>query len=367
MTTRRHTFDISFLAIVGLLTGFGLIALTSASSVEAFAKYKDSFYLIKHQILLGFLPGILLFFICLKIRYTFWKTMATPILIIALALLVLVLVPGIGTKLGGARSWFNVGGISFQPSEVAKLALIIYLSAWMSKHGEEIKDVKYGLVPFLVVTGLMLGLIMLQPDIGTMMITAIIAVIIFFLGGGSIKHIALMGVAGILGLFALIKAAPYRAARLLTFLHPELDPKGIGYQINQALLAIGSGGIFGLGFGHSRQKFRYLPEVTGDSIFAIIGEELGFILAAGLIVLFLWYLLRAISIAKHSNDEFGRFLALGIGVWVTVQAFINVAAMIGLMPLTGVPLPFISYGGTSLAILLGASGILLNISKYSKE
>ncbi len=367
MAPRRLTTDVRLLTVLGALTLFGLIALTSASSVLAYEKFNNSFYFIKHQILFGLIPGIIFFIAASKIPYTFWKKTAPITFGFSLLLLILVLIPGVGSKLGGARSWFIIGGLSFQPAELVKLTFLFYCAAWLEKKGRDVESFQYGFLPFLAITAVVLGLIALQPDVGTMVIVFCMGMLVFFLAGGKIRHMALLGLLGLAGLFLLIKAAPYRAARLLTFIRPEMDLQGSGYQINQALLAVGSGGLWGVGFGQSRQKFRYLPEVTGDSIFAIIAEELGFFLAAGLVLLFLYFLLRVIDAGKRAPDVFGRLLALGIGSWIAVQAIINIGAMVKVLPLTGLPLPFISYGGTSLAMLLAASGIIVNISKHSNS
>jgi len=236
-----------------------------------------------------------------------------------------------------------------------------------AKNIEGIKDAAYGLKPFLVIVGSIVFLIMLQPDMGTMVIIAITAFIIFYVAGAPLKHLAwiLLGASGLFLL--LIKLAPYRAARFTVFLNPALDPQGIGYHINQALLAIGSGGIFGLGLGHSRQKYLYLPEVTGDSVFAVIAEELGLIFAIVLIMIFLFLMYRGLQIARSAPDNFGKLVAVGITVWIVLQAFINIAAMVTLVPLTGIPLPFISYGSSALATSLAAMGILISISKQTKR
>jgi len=225
--------------------------------------------------------------------------------------------------------------------------------------------VRSGLIPFLIILGIVAMLMMLQPDLGTLSIIAAVSFIMYFIAGSPIRH--LLGIGALcIGAFTIaIKMSPYRAARLMTFLQPELDPQGIGYQINQALLAIGSGGIFGRGYGHSLQKFQYLPEVVGDSIFAVMAEELGFIFTLIFLAAFLGMLLRGLDIAKNAKDRFGRYLVIAIISWFGVQAFVNVGAIVGIMPLTGVPLPFMSYGGTALVVSLIAAGVVLNVSRKS--
>jgi len=254
---------------------------------------------------------------------------------------------------------------SLQPAEIVKLTFLFYLAAWLERRGSVgLRDTQAGLIPFVSVLGAIILLIALQPDVGTMAIIVAIAMVVYFVAGAPILHIAGLIVAGsgLLGL--LVVLAPYRAARFTTFLYPELDPQGVGYHINQALLAIGSGGIFGLGYGASRQKFEYLPEVSGDSIFAVTAEEMGLIFCLLLVFLFLLFFRRAIKVALAAPDVFGKLVAVGIASWLTIQAFVNIGSMVSIMPMTGVTLPFISYGGTSLAISLAAVGVLLNISRY---
>ncbi|NBS42007.1 stage V sporulation protein E, partial [bacterium] len=239
--------------------------------------------------------------------------------------------------------------------------------AWLEKRGESgVRDVHGGLIPFLATLGAILGLLVLQPDVGTMSIIAGMVLVVYFVAGAPLAYVGGLVMAGISAIAMLIGFAPYRAARFTTFLNPELDPQGIGYHINQALLAIGSGGFFGLGYGHSRQKFQYLPEVASDSIFAVIGEEMGLVVAVGVLALFVWFLFRTLKIANEAPDKFGKYVATGIGAWLVLQAFVNIGSMVAIMPMTGVPLPFISYGGTSLAVSLWAVGVVLNISRYGK-
>lgn len=359
--------DYLLLGSVWVLVFFGLAMLSSASSVISYEKWGDSFYMVKHQIYSGLIPGVILFFIGLKIPYAVWRKAALPILIGALALLVLVLIPGIGTRLGGARSWFVFAGFSFQPSEFAKVALIFCLAAWISRHKDTVANLKEGFIPFWVIVGVLGVLLLGQPDFGTTMIIGATAMAMYILAGASWKHIGSMFAFAALAVVPLVKLAPYRAARLMTFVHPELDPQGVGYHINQALLAVGSGGLFGLGFGQSRQKFRYLPEVSGDSIFAIISEELGFVAATCFLLFLCWIFLRMISLAKNAPDDFARFTILGAVSWFGIQSAVNLGAMVGILPITGLPLPFISYGGTSLAAGLFLMGVVGNISQHVKE
>lgn len=358
--------DKTLLIVVSVLLIFGLIMIASAGVIYSETRFADEYYFFKHQLLYGVLPGILALYFFSKLDYHFWKKVAVPLFFASVIFLILVFVPGVGSNVYGASRWIQLGPFSFQPSEMAKLAIIIYLAAWLESRGaQRIKDLFEGMLPFLGIMGLIGFLIMKQPDTGTLGVIVLTSFAIFFVSGARIQHLASMGAMGVFALWILVKIEPYRFNRILTFLDPGADPQGIGYQINQALLAVGSGGFFGVGLGHSRQKFNYLPEPVGDSIFAVIGEELGMIGATILIMLFVMLAIRGIKIAKNPPDMFGRLMATGITMWIILQAFINISANIALVPLTGIPLPFISYGGTSLIFLMAAVGILLNISKQS--
>ena len=354
-----------FYAILALIV-FGLIMIASAGVAYSRTRFGDSYYFFKHQLFYGVLPGFLMLYICQKINYNFWKKIAFLFFAASVFFLILVFIPGFESRIYGASRWLKLGAFSFQPSEMLKLSIIIYLAAWLESRTEKIKDFYEGLMPFLAIVGLISFLLIKQPDIGTLSVIILIAMSIFFISGAKISHIFFIAAAGMAALFALVKLESYRMNRFLVFLHPEIDPKGIGYQINQALLALGSGGIFGVGLGHSFQKFNYLPEPVGDSIFAIIGEELGIIGTVFLVILFVFFVVRGLRIAQNAPDRFSKLAAVGIVAWVVSQAFINMAAISGLMPLTGIPLPFISYGGTSIIFLMMGIGILLNISKYAK-
>lgn len=364
---KKNQVDYTLIAIVFVIIIFGLIMLSSASSVIAYQNYHDSNYLWKHQLFNGVFLGLVAMFITSKINYINWQKLAIPMLGVTIFALFLVLVSSAGISSGGATRWIDFGFFSFQPSELAKLTFIIYLATWFSKKGKIMNDFAYGLVPFLVLLGVITLLIMMQPDLGTMTVIALVSVSVFFIAGGSIKNLLLIIIGGATLFGILIKIAPYRAARLSVFLNPELDPLGIGYHINQALLAIGSGGILGLGLGRSRQKYNYLPEATTDSIFAIVAEELGLIISIVLIGLFIVLMIRGFKIAKQAPDQFGKLLAAGITCWFTIQVVINIGAMVSLLPLTGIPLPFVSYGSSAIVIAMAAVGILINISKFSSK
>lgn len=360
--------DYTLLGLFGILLMFGLIMLTSASSPIGYERFGDHYHFIKHQLLLGVFPGLVGFLFFSKISYSALKKVGVMLFYVTLALLVAVLIPGLGSQNGTfARSWFNIAGVSFQPAELMKLGLIFFFSAHLAKVKDTLQDFKTGFIPALCLGMIPLVLLILQPDIGTASILFAILFGMLFIAKADVWHLgALFGVA-VLGFALMIAVAPYRAARFTTFLHPELDPQGIGYHINQASLAIGSGGLFGLGYGHSKQKFQYLPEVHADSIFAVIAEEMGFFIAVGLIVLFLAICFRGFRVAKHVPDDFGKYVLSGILIWFMVQAFFNIGAMVGLLPITGVPLPFVSHGGTALAISLAAVGVIANVSRESRR
>ncbi len=363
---KTHQPDYYFISTIFVLVVFGLIVLSSASVVISQENFGENYYFLKHQILYGLLIGLAAFFVFQKIDYHFWQKLALPLLILSIILLALTFLPGIGYGHGEAKRWISLGSISFQPFEFTKLAFIFYLSALLSRKGEVKKVLKDSIIPFAVTFILIAILVLLQPNMSAFILISAIAGLIYFLAGLNLTYLGLAGALALLSFFVLIKITPYRMRRLTVFLHPEIDPQGIGYQMNQALLAIGSGGLFGLGLGHSIQKWKYLPEVIGDSIFAIIAEELGLLGAGFLVGLFIFLFWRGLKIAKNSPDRFGYLLAGGIAGWLFIQAFINIMAICGMIPLTGMPLPFISYGGSALAIALAATGIIVNISKQTK-
>ena len=364
--TQSKKPDYIFLTTLALFVVFGLIMLTSASGPLAYQKFSDSYWYIKHQLLFGLVPGGILFFLFAKIDYRHWRRVAPFLLPLSVLLLVSVFVPGVRASWGSSRSWVKLGPFSLQPIECVKLFLLIYFAYWFERRtAKDLQSIERGLLPFLVVFGVCAALIMAQPDLGGLVILTVIAFSMYFMAGAPLKYFGGLALLGMAGAGWLIKSAPYRLARLSTFMHPELDPKGVGYQINQAFLAIGSGGFFGLGLGRSRQKFLYLPEVAGDSIFAIMAEELGFFVMIGFLALLVFFIYRLTIIAKNAPDAFGRYITIGIAAWIFFQALCNIGSMVGVLPLTGLPLPFVSYGGTSLTVLLAAMGIVTNISRQT--
>ncbi|MBI4709003.1 MAG: putative lipid II flippase FtsW [Candidatus Portnoybacteria bacterium] len=351
---------------VAVLVVFGLLMIMSAEMAISAERFNQSFHYVKSQILKGLIPGMILGYIAYLIPYPFWRKFAKPIFLASLILLALVFIPKIGMEFSGAKRWINVWGISFQPSELAKLAFVIFIAYFLEHRGALIKnrDTLYSFLVTLAVVGL---LIAFQPDIGTLGVFALTGVAMYFIAGAPLKYIFVLCGLGLAALAAMIKFFPHASQRIQVLFHPELDPKGIGYQIDQILIALGSGGIFGQGLAQSKQKFLYLPQPVGDSIAAVIGEELGFIGLTILAGLFVAFAIQGFKIARNAPDQFAKFLATGITCLIVIQAFINIMATIGLIPLTGVTLPFISHGGSSLVVSLIGVGILLNISKYEKR
>lgn len=337
----------------------------SASAVWAEYKFDDSFYFAKRQMLFAGL-GIIAMFFVMNMEYWSWRTLAKLLLIVCFILLILVLIPGIGNVRNGSRSWIGVGAFSIQPSEFMKLAMIIFLAKYLSENQKKITSFTKGLLPTLSIVLLAFALIMLQPDLGTGTVMVGTCVVLIFIAGARIIHFIGLGLLGVVGFVALILSAPYRIKRITSFLDPWSDPQDTGFQIIQSLYAIGPGGLFGLGLGQSRQKFFYLPEPQTDFIFAILAEELGFIGGSFVILLFALLLWRGIRIALGAPDLFGSFLAVGIIAMIAIQVMINIGVVTGLMPVTGITLPFLSYGGSSLTLMLVAIGILLNISCHAK-
>jgi cell division protein FtsW len=366
----RHPDYLLFGTVIILMV-LGILILASVSASLSQEKFGTTYYFLNHQLLFGFLPGIFLAFLAFKIRLDFLKKWAPILLLINLILLAMVFLPKIGAGAGGATRWLSLGPISFQPSEFLKLTFILYLAAWLtgrapqqSAGGRQAeKAFSQTFIAFLTVIGLISLLLIFQPDISTLGMIVLVAVLMYFLAATPLWHSILIILIGAGGLLSLIKLAPYRAARLLVFLKPETDPMGIGYQLKQALITIGSGGMFGLGLGMSSQRLSFLPQSISDSIFAIMAEETGFIGSFILISLFLIFLWRGFKVAKETENKFSQLLAVGISSWIVIQAFINLGSMTGLLPLTGIPLPFISYGGSALVTELAGAGILLNISK----
>lgn len=345
-----------------LLLG-GLLILGSASMVLSAKNFGSPLFYLLRQLSYGGIVGLVGFFAGLLIPYRFWRKAALPLMLLSFVLLALLFVPQLGYTAKGAQRWLLLGPFSFQPAEFLKLAFIMYLASWLDARRRDVSSVAYGMIPFALMLSIVGLFLVMQPDIGTLGVIVITAGILYFMGGGRVSQIATLIGFGLVILYFLIQMKSYRLSRITVFLNPEIDPQGTGYQITQALIGIGSGGFWGEGFGRSIQKFQYLPEPMGDSIFSVYAEEMGFLGAALLIGAFGFFFWRALFVSKRAPDVFGRLLGAGIAIGIMTQVFINMAAISGLLPLTGIPLPLVSYGGTSLAMTMTSIGILLNISK----
>ena len=363
MDQKQPPIDLLLLILTIALTIIGLIFVLSSSFVLANHRFNDPFYFFKRQLLfanIGFIGMVAIS----KINYKAYKKHATTFLIVSFIMLALVLVPGIGMVRGGARSWIGIGAFSLQPSEFMKLSLIIFLAKFMAANPNEAKTIKQGVLPLMGVVLVIFGLIMLQPDFGSGMIIVATGILMLFLCGVATKYFVYLLGAGLFGIAALIASAPYRLERITSYLDPLAEPLGAGFQILQSLYAITPGGLLGHGIGNSIQKHFYLPEPQTDFIFAIIAEEIGFIGAAFVLILFICFFLRIAHIALKIDDLFAKYIVLGIMSTLCVQVMVNVGVVIGLLPVTGITLPFMSYGGSSLTITLLSIGVILNISRH---
>ena len=348
--------------VVTIMAIFGIIMIYSASSIWSEYKFNDSFHYAKYQ-LIFFIISFIAMMICSKIDYNIYKKKSNLILLICFILLILVLIPGIGTLRNGSRSWFKIGPFGLQPSEIAKIGLIIFVSKYLEKNKSILTNIKKGIIPILLIILLFFGLIMLEPDFGSGMVIVLSLLLIIFASGVKLSFFAFLIILGLIGITGLIVIAPYRLKRIISFLNPWSDPLGSGYQIIQSLYAIGPAGLLGLGFGNSIQKQFYLPEPQTDFIFAIICEEFGILGVIVITTLFglMFYLIMKIVIKQ--KDLFAKYLAFGLGMQITLQALLNLCVVVGLIPVTGVTLPFFSYGGSSLLVSMISIGIILNINK----
>lgn len=363
--TNKGTPDIVFVSLLGILTVFGLVMLTSASSDLGFREFADSYYYLNHQLVNGLLVGFLAFMVGYTMYYKAWEKMALPLLILSIVLLISVFTPlGINEK--GSERWVNLGAFSFQPGEVLKFTFFVYLAAWAAKSQARSKSFWGGFVPLLLVLGVVMGLLFAQPATTIAVLICLAAIFTYFTAGAPIKYLGVVGLLATAAVVVLVMVTPYRMDRIKTFINPgEADELGTGYQIDKAKIAIGTGGIFGVGYGQSTGKFR-LPEQIGDSIFAVIAEELGFVGSLAFLLVYASFIWRGLRIARRAPDHFGRLLATGFMSILAIQAFVNIGAISGLIPLTGMPLPFVSYGGTALAIFLAMGGVVANISRYRR-
>lgn len=354
--------DMILIVLVFLLVIIGLMMVYSASLIWSEDKFSDPYYFLKRQALFAIL-GFIGMFVAMQIHYLTWKKYIYPILISSYVLLIIVLIPGIGIVRGGARSWIGIGAFSIQPAEMSKIALILFLAYFLTRKTTDITSLTKGFIPALLFLFTSFGLIMLQPDLGTGIVIVLTIMLMIYIAGARMLHFISLALIGLAGFVYLIASAPYRMSRITSFLDPWVDPLGDGFQIIQSLYAIGPGGLLGVGWLNSLQKYFYLPEPQTDFIFSIFAEEFGLIGGIILIGIFFIILWRGIYIAMYAPDNFSRLLAFGIVGMLTIQVMINLSVVIGLIPVTGITLPLLSYGGSSLTLCLFSIGILLNISK----
>lgn len=363
-TTRRKP-DYPLLTVVGILVPIGLVMVYSASFVDAFTTHGTQLYYVWRQ-LGGALIGTVGLLVAQRLDYRFWRKYSVHLLGATLLLLLLVLVlPASITEVNGARSWIRLGGFSMQPSEIAKLTLVIYFADWLSRRGARLDNVSYGLIPFAVTLGVVSGLIMLEHDLGTTVVLVVIAGVVYFAAGANVLHIAGASALAVGAFWGMVNLAAYRQERIAAWIDPFAHYQGAGYQPVHALYALGSGGLFGEGLGQARQKFQWLPQAHTDAIFAIIGEEFGLLGTLFVVGCFLFIAYRGFRIAARAPEPFAALLAIGLTGWLVFQAIINIAVVTTLVPFTGLTLPFISYGSSSLVMCMVAVGILLNISRHT--
>lgn len=348
-----------------LLIAIGVVMIFSASSIYAWEKLGDSTYFLKRH-LVYLLIGLLMSLSVMSFDYRLLRRFSRPIMLVSLLLLFILLIPGIGREIAGAKRWYRIFGLSFQPSELAKIAIIIYMADFIARKENQINDFFQTFVPAMCVLGAFCLMVLAQPDLGTAVALLVIVFVMLFVAGVRTTYLGTVIAAALPILYLLILRVPYRRARIVTFLNPWADPKGSGFQIIQSQVALGSGGLLGVGLGRSMQKLFYLPAAHTDFIFSIIGEELGLLGAVGVILLFTLFIFQASRIVKGAVDSFGYFLCVGIITLIAFEAIVNIGVSIGCMPTKGLPLPFISYGGSSLVFDMLAVGILLNVSRFKE-
>jgi len=367
MAHAKWKIDRPFLVSTIILMVSGFFIFSSASLgllTKSGSEYSSVTF---SQTVLGLLLGTLAMILFSRLDYRIWKKYAFYLLVVGIILNILVLIPHIGFESGGARRWFLIAGVSLQPSEILKLGFVIYFSAWAAGAKSKMETFKYGFLPLLILFAISAALLLKQPDTDNFLMIVFAGIAIFLSAGGKWKYIFGLAIAGVLGLTLLAFMRPYVMQRITTFIHPDANGQGSSYQIQQSLIAIGSGGLTGRGYGQSIQKFNFLPEPMGDSIFAVEAEEFGFVGAVALVLFFVLFSARGLKIASRVNDQFGRLLVVGIVIMITAQAFVNIGAMLGVLPLSGITLPFVSQGGSSLFITLVEVGIVLSVSKIQTQ
>ena len=365
-TTFWHRGDKALILAVATLSAFGLVMVFSASEVQGWLWFRNAAYYFERQ-LVWLILGLVLLWIGARVDYHRLRPVAGPLGALTLALLVLVLLPHFGVEAYGARRWLQVGPLGMQPAELAKVSTIVFMAVWLERHRDRLHSLEDGVAPFLALLGLVTVLVVLERDLGTTLIVAAILLAQFLVAGGQKRHLLLLMAIVVLSAFIFIRMEPYRLHRIMAFLNPWSDPLNTGFQSIQSLLALGSGGVFGVGLGQSIQKYQWLPFAHTDFIFAIVGEETGLIGTTGILALFALFTYRGYRIALKAPDAFGSLLACGVTTWVAFQALINIAAVTVTLPTTGIPLPFISYGGSSLALTLLAVGILMNVAMQGEK
>ncbi|MEN9622097.1 MAG: stage sporulation protein cell division protein FtsW [Candidatus Parcubacteria bacterium] len=352
-------------SILALITAGFLVFLSASLGLLARDASHASSVALK-QLFLGLIPGLIALYAFSRIEYTYWKRISFWLFAFALVLNLIIFIPGVGLTHGGATRWLLIGSFSLQVSEVLKIASVIYFAAWLSFARDRIGEFKRGFLPLILMIGVVGIVLLLEPDTDTFLVIATSLVAMYLSAGGKWRHVGMLALGGLLTLTVLAFTRPYVMARIQTFIDPSASGQTSGYQIQQSLIAVGSGGFTGRGFGQSIQKFNYLPEPVGDSIFAVAAEEFGFIGSLGLIALYLFFAMRSFKVAGSSRELFGGLVGVGITTFIIIQSFVNIGAMIGVLPLSGIPLLFVSQGGTALLFVLAECGILLNISRYAR-
>jgi len=363
----NNKIDRTFFGIFASLVIIGVIMFISAS-LGILNKNESKFYaVIFNQLIYGLFGGLIALYFGLKIPYKFWKLYSLPLFIASIILTALVFVPGLGMAHGGSRRWIEIFGISFQPVEFLKIGFVIYFAAWLSWVKGRVKDFKFSLLPLIILLGMITAVLINQPDTKSLILITATGLVMLFVSGTPWKYILGMFAVAVVAFIILAFTTPYLRSRVNTFLHPNANGSTSSYQIQQSLIAVGSGGITGRGLGQSIQKFNYLPEPQGDSIFAVVGEEVGFIGSVIIICLYIAFAMRGYRVAYYAPDSFSKLFVIGTITIITAQSFMNIASIIGVFPLTGVPLVFMSHGGTALLLDIGLMGIVLNISRFQKS
>ena len=361
---RKLSPDLWLFGVVLALVFLGVVMVYSASAIIAADRFGDPFFFLKKQLFWAFLGGGLLW-AALRLDYRRLERLVVPLLVVSIALLVLVLLPPFGQAINGTRRWFRIGPLSFQPVELAKFALVLYLASFLTRRAAALRSFWQGLFPILLVAGTMALLTFVQPDLGNSLALVVLTLVLAYLAGAPVKHMAWVAAAALPLVTLAVALKPYRWRRMLAFVNPWDDPQGSGFQIIQSFLALGSGGLTGRGLGGSKQKLFYLPEPYTDFIFAIVGEELGFLGALGVIACFTVVGWRGLRAARRAPDPFGSYLALGLTVMLATQTLVNLGVVMGALPTKGLPLPFVSFGGSALLMTMFSAGVLLNISQHA--